>query len=386
MTIMSKDKPLKIVYCAPALYLEGGVERVLTLKANYFADNYGYDITIILTDGKGKPFAFPLSDKIKVINLDINFEALWSYPFIKKILVYLIKQRKYRRKLTAELMRIKPDITDSLLRREINFLTKVRDGSKKVGELHVSKNNFRTFKDNETNFVKSLFSKFWIARTIPSLRRLDKFVVLTNEDKSAWTELNNVIAIPNPISFSTDKVSDLQEKNVLVVGRYDYVKGFDILLKAWKMVEVACPDWHLNIYGAGDRSPYENLAKDLNIDMSRCHLNGPTSDIKSAYLNSSLFVLSSRFEGLSMSLLEAISCGLPVVAFECPCGPKDVFTNGVDGILVPRENIEMLAQNVISVIQSPDLAKRLATNARKRSFDFKIEALAEKWRDLFESL
>ena len=74
------------------------------------------------------------------------------------------------------------------------------------------------------------------------------------------------------------------------------------------------------------------------------------------------------------------------MAFECPCGPKDVFTNGVDGILVPRENIEMLAQNVISVIQSPDLAKRLATNARKRSFDFKIEALAEKWRDLFESL
>lgn len=383
---MSEKKKLKIVYCVPALYLEGGVERVLTLKANYFAENYGYDITIILTDGKGKPFAFPLSDKIKVINLDINFEVLWNCSFVTKIFVYLIKQREYRRRLSKELTRIKPDITDSLLRREINFLTKLKDGSKKIGELHVSKNNFRTFKDNEVNFVKKIFSKIWIYRTIPSLRRLDKFVVLTNEDKSAWKELDNVIAIPNPVSISIDEVSDLKSKNVLVVGRYDYVKGFDMLLKAWKIVEDACPDWHLNIYGAGNKFPYECQAKQMNIDMNRCHLNGPTSDIKKAYLNSSLYVLSSRYEGLSMSLLEAISCGLPVVAFECPCGPKDVFTNGLDGILVPKENVELLAQNIISVIQSPDLAKRLAVNARNRSFDFKLEVLAERWRDLFESI
>lgn len=379
-------KPLKIVYCAPALYLEGGVERVLTLKANYFAEHYGYEITIILTDGKDKPNAFPLSDKITVINLDINFEELWYCSFVKKVFLYLIKQRKYKKKLSAELMRIKPDITDSLLRREINFLTKINDGSKKIGELHVSKNNFRTFKDNETNYIKKVFSKYWISMTIPSLKRLDKFVVLTNEDKMAWTELSNVIAIPNPISFATDRISSLSSKNVLVVGRYDYVKGFDMLLKAWKRVETVCQDWHLNIYGAGNRSPYEDLAKELGIDMSRCHLNGPTSNIKEAYLDSSLFVLSSRFEGLSMSLLEAISCGLPVVAFECPCGPKDVFENGVNGILVPRENIELLANNMISVMQSSELAKKLGNNARIRSCDFKIDVIAERWRELFESM
>ena len=283
-------------------------------------------------------------------------------------------------------MRIKPDITDSLLRREINFLTELKDGSKKIGELHVSKNNFRTFKDNEINLVKRIFSKLWIAWTIPSLRKLDKFIVLTNEDMSAWTELDNIVVIPNPISFTVDKVSDLKTKRVLAVGRYDYVKGFDMLLKAWKIVESVCLDWHLSIFGAGDRVPYESLAKSLEIDMCRCHLNGPTSEIKTEYLNSSLFVLSSRFEGLSMSLLEAISCGLPVVAFECPCGPKDIFSNGIDGLLVPQNNYELLAKSMISVMQSPELARKLANNARKRSFDFRIEVLAERWKCLFENL
>ena len=78
---------LKIVYVTPALYMAGGVERVLTLKANYFAEHFGYDITIILTEGKGKPFFYPLSPKINVINLDIHFEELWTCSFLKKIWV-----------------------------------------------------------------------------------------------------------------------------------------------------------------------------------------------------------------------------------------------------------------------------------------------------------
>lgn len=138
-------KKYKIVYCTPALYMSGGVERVLTLKANYFAEHYGYDVTIILTEGKGKPCAYPISDKVKLVNFDINFEELWTCSFIKKVFLYLKKQSVYKRKLKAELMRIRPDITDSLLRREINFLTKIKDGSIKIGELHVNRLNYRNF-------------------------------------------------------------------------------------------------------------------------------------------------------------------------------------------------------------------------------------------------
>ncbi len=377
-------KKYKIVYCTPALYMSGGVERVLTLKANYFAEHYGYDVTIILTEGKGKPCAYPVSDKVKIVNLDINFEELWTCSFIKKVFLYLKKQRVYKRKLKAELMRIRPDITDSLLRREINFLTKIKDGSIKIGELHVNRLNYRNFETNDTSFIKVLFSRFWMYSLISHLKRLDRFVVLTEEDKNNWPELNNVVAIPNPISFNTDCVSRLENNKVLAVGRYAYQKGYDMLLKAWAIVEKKFPEWELNIYGQGNREPYYKIAKALQL--KNCHLNGSVSNINEKYLDSSVFVISSRFEGLSMSLLEAMSFGLPVVSFACPCGFRDVITNGVNGVLVPENNVEMLADLIIEVIQNPNYRNELGNKARERSQDFRLDVLAERWRELFESL
>ena len=182
--VLADNKPYKIVYCTPALYMAGGVERVLTLKANYFADHFGYDITIILTEGKGLPLFYPLSNKIKVINLDICFEELWTCPFIKKLFVYLEKQRRYKKLLNAELMRIRPDITISLLRREINFITGIKDGSYKIGELHVNRANYRNFEAGESNFFKNVFAKIWMNNLVRHLHKLDKFVVLTSYSRS----------------------------------------------------------------------------------------------------------------------------------------------------------------------------------------------------------
>lgn len=378
--------PLKIVYCTPALYMAGGVERVLTLKANYFAEHFGYDITIILTEGKGKPFAYPLSDKIKVVNLDINFEELWTCSFVKRIFVYLKKQRVYKQKLTIELMRIRPDITDSLLRREINFITKIKDGSKKIGELHVNRANYRNFEANETNVFKELFAKFWMRSLICHLKRLDKFIVLTEEDRAAWIELDNVIAIHNPVSFKPARVSPLKEKRVIAVGRYVYQKGFDLLLRAWKKVENQCPDWKLDVFGDGDRTQYEQLTKELGIDSCRCHLNAPTNQIQQEYIDSSIFAVSSRFEGLSMALLEAAACGLPIVSFACPCGPRDLIDDGVDGLLVEKENVDALANSLVKVISSPDIRESMGRSILKKAELFRIEHLALEWKQLFESL
>lgn len=379
-------KKLKIVYVTPALYMAGGVERVLTLKANYFAEHFDYDITIILTEGKGKPFVYPLSDKIKVINLDINFEELWTCSFVMKIFVFLKKQRVYKKKLTAELMRIRPDITDSLLRREINFITKIKDGSKKIGELHVNRANYRNFESNDTNWIKELFAKFWMRNLIVHLKQLDKFVVLTEEDKEAWTELNNVVAIHNPVSFNPVSVSSLKEKRVIAVGRYAYQKGFDLLLRAWKKVEMQCPDWELSVYGDGDRSQYEQLAEELGIDATRCHLNPPTNQIQKEYIGSSVFAVSSRFEGLSMALLEAAACGLPIVSFACPCGPRDLISDGEDGLLVEKENVDALADSLTKVMRSPEIRERMSAAILKKAELFRIDYLSIQWKQLFESV
>ena len=379
------NKPLKLVYLTPALYMAGGVERVLTLKANYFAEHFGYDVAIILTEGKGKSPFYPLSDRIKVVNLDIGFEQLWNCSFLKKIFVYLKKQRQYKKALTAELMKLCPDITVSLLRREINFLIGIKDGSKKIGELHVNRLNYRNFEANDTNFIKQLFAKLWMSSLVKQLKRLDRFVVLTEEDKLAWPELKNVSVIPDPLSFVPTAQSTLGVKRVIAVGRYVYQKGFDLLLQAWAKIECKCPDWMLVVYGDGDKTPYEQMMQNLGIDASRCLLNGPTTDIQREYVNSSLFVFTSRFEGFGMVLVEAMACGLPVVSFACPCGPKDIVRDGEDGFLVENGNIDELVQQLMKLMVDHRLRTAFARHAQQNAQRFNIEQTALRWKSVFES-
>lgn len=366
--------------------MPGGVERVLTSKVNYFAEMYGYDITVILTEGKNKQLFYKLSDKVQIINLDLNFEELWSCSFLRKIFIYLKKQRHYKNKLSSELMRIRPDITISLLRREINFIKRIPDGSKKIGELHVNRANYRNFEVNEANFIKNIFAKLWMKNLVRHLRELDKFVVLTEEDKCHWNELLNVVAIPNPLPFQMDKLSPLTSKRIVAVGRYVYQKGFDLLLQAWSIVEKHRADWDLAIYGQGDREPYEKQIDDLKIDRKRCHLYGPTNDIRREYLNSSIFAFSSRFEGFGMVLVEAMSCGLPVVSFDCPCGPKDIVTNGVDGFLVPNGNVGQFAEQLLRLMEHPEEMSYFSKKAHERSKYFYMDNISLRWKELFDTL
>ena len=378
------SKQFRIVYCTPALYFAGGMERVLTMKANYFAEHFGYDVTIILTDGKEKPIFYPLSDKVKVINLDIGFEELWTCSFLKKIFFYLKKQHLYKKLLNRELMRIRPDITVSMLRREINFINDIQDGSKKIGEIHINRANFRNFEGN--NALKNLFSKFWMNSLLSKLQRLDRFVVLTEKDKEAWVELKNVCVIPNPLSFTSTRRSTLSEKRIIAVGRYCHEKGYDLLLKAWGIVQNRTTDWRLEIFGEGDRTQYEEMVDTLNLDRHRCVLNGRSSRIQDEFLNSSLSVCSSKFEGFGLVITEAMACGLPVVSFDCPWGPRAIISDGEDGMLVENGNVDKLAEALVLMIQNPKQRKAMADKAIENVQRFSIDQIAGQWKSLFESL
>jgi len=379
-------KSLKIVYITPQLYTADGAVRVLTMKANYFAENYKYDITIILTDGKDKPLFYQLSDKIHIINLDLNFEELWHQPFFKKALIYLKKQRKYKYLLTKELMQLRPDITVSLLRREINFINDIKDGSKKIGELHVNRNNYRNFEKVDANMLKKVFAKFWMDSLIRHIKRLDKFIVLTDEDRHNWTELDNVTIIPNPLPFTPKTVSPLTTKRIIAVGRYVYQKGFDLLLEAWSKVYMNCPEWRLELFGDGDKASYEAIRDKLGIPANYCILHGRTNNIEQEYLNSSIYVCSSRFEGFGMVIVEAMACGLAVVSFNCPWGPSSIIKNGEDGMLVESERVDLLAKAMTSLINNPDKCRMLAKNATHNVQRFQMDLIAERWKRLFESL
>ena len=380
------SKRYKIFYCTPSLYMAGGVERVLTLKANYFADIYGYDVTIITTDGNDKPNFFPLSQSVKVLNLDINFEEMWHCSFFKRLCLYFPKERRFKKRLTEELYRIRPDITISLLRREINFLTEIHDGSNKIGEIHINRAHYRNFTPNRSNPFKAIFASFWKHGLVEKLKRLDRFVVLTEYDRQAWQEIPRVDVIPNPLPFYPDQVPSVRRQRIIAVGRYFDEKGYDMLLKAWVIVERACDDWELDIYGDGNKSYYEKIAASLNLDKKRCRLNDSISDVQKEYLDSSLFVCTSRFEGFGMGIVEAMACGLPVVAFDCLWGPRSIITDGEDGLLVENGHIEKMADTILSLINHPERISEMGMNARKNVQRFNIETVAKKWKRLFDSL
>ena len=376
---------MKIVYCTPSLYIAGGIERVLTTKMNYLSDKAGYEVWVILTDGKGKKPYFPLSDKIHIVNLDLNFEELWSLGFLKKIFVYLKKQRIYKKKLKEALYEIRPDITVSTLRREINFITSIKDGSRKVGEMHVNRANYRNFEANDTNALKKIFERIWMKSLVGKLKKLDQFVVLTDEDRRNWHELDNVTTIPNPLNVFPTIESNQSARKVIAAGRYCYQKGFDLLLRAWAIVNEKHKDWRLDIYGAGNNVEYKNLANTLNI-CQNVGINPPTDNIYAKYADASIFVFSSRFEGFGMALLEAMATKLAVVSFACPCGPKDIISDGNDGVLVTNEDIQELADKICYLIENEEERKSMAENAKLKAMQYSVDNIMHRWIRLFESL
>lgn len=376
---------MRIAYCTPSLYIAGGIERVLTTKMNYLADEVGYDVWVILTDGKSKEPYFKLSEKIHVINLDVNFEDLWNLGFLAKIPVYLKKQRIYKRRLKQALFDIRPDVTITTLRREINFITSIKDGSKKIGEMHVNRANYRNFEANDSNFIKDLFAKFWMHNLVGKLKKLDRLIVLTNEDKANWKELHNVTTIPNPLNVFPSVESEQRNKKAIAAGRYCYQKGFDLLIEAWTIVAREHPDWILEIYGAGNRDEYIKLVAEKGISNSVI-INPATDNIYNRYADASLFVFSSRFEGFGMVLLEAMATKLPVVSFACPCGPRDIISDGKDGILVENGNVKELADKICYLIENEDVRKEMATNAVEKAKLYSVDVIMKKWLDLFESI
>ena len=305
--------------------------------------------------------------------------------------------------LKAELMRIRPDITISMLRREINFLTDISDGSKKIGELHVNRANYRNFEANDSNGLKRLFARCWMKSLVGRLKQLDQLVVLTDKSKASWPELSNVTVIPDPIPIYPPPIplpkgvgievkSKKCTKRVITIGRYTYQKGYDLLLQAWADIEKLkkleefkeVNEWTLDIYGQGDQTDYRQLMTELGIDANRCHLNGPVEDVVKVYQDSSIFVLSSRFEGFGLVLVEAMACGLPVVSFDCPAGPDEIITDGVDGLLVPSGDVHALAEKLMSLMSDKDQRKRLGQQACLTAQRYDMETIANQWTALFD--
>jgi glycosyltransferase family 4 len=378
---------MKIAYIYPALNTIGGADRVITEKANYFAEMHNDEIYIITVHQNNVPIYFPLSPKVKHIDLNVNFLEQYNHCLPVRAYKYFSYLRKYKTLLSELLCSIQPDIVLTTISRDIDFLHSIKDGSKKIAEAHVAKPYLRNIHQlvNRGGIYK-IIGKHWIKKMEKNIRKFDALVVLTDRDAQLWKGIKECTVIPNSLPFYPEESSNCMQKKIISVGRLDEQKGYDMLAKAWISIHAKHPDWILAVYGSGRIDEKTNrIIKEYHLKDSFLIVQ-PVKNIIEKYLESSIYVMSSRFEGFGMVLAEAMACGVPCVSFDCPYGPSDIIKDGEDGFLVDNANVEQLAQKISYLIEHDDERSRMGTRAKENIKRYSREIIMEKWIMLFDQL
>ncbi|MBO4760975.1 MAG: glycosyltransferase family 4 protein [Bacteroidales bacterium] len=375
---------MRIVYDIAGTYRAAGMEKVLAEKASYLA-GLGHEVTIITTDQHGRKPAFDMDPTIKTINLGINYEED-NGSLASKLLQFPLRQVRHKKRLAKALDAIRPDVTVSMFCNDETFLPSIKDGSKKVLEVHFSR--FKRLQYGRKG-LWALTDRYRSWSDLRHIRKFDRFVVLTEEDKGYWGNLDNITVIPNPIMGISPEPSSLDSRTILAAGRLCHQKGFERLIEAWSIVREKSPaakDWKVRIAGEGeDRGMLEKMIEDHGLGDS-VTLAGSVMDMDKEYMNSSVLAMTSRYEGLPMVLLEAEAHGVPAVSFACKCGPKDVITDGVNGLLVPEDDVEAFAEALCKVIEDTGLLKSMGAAAYRDAARWDMETIMKKWTDLFENI
>ena len=379
---------MKIIYLIAGTYRPAGMERAVSMKANALAAD-GYDVVIVTTDQLGRDNAFPLDRSIRRIDLEIGYENNNGASFFNKLLLHPFRQVKHYRLLKELLLREKADAVVSTFCNDAAFLPFIKDGSHKVLEVHFSR--YKRLQYGRKG-LWALADRLMNRIDGRIIRLYDRFVVLTQEDKALWGQDPNISVIPNPSPFPSGTVSlDLtvpKEKIVLAAGRLTSQKGFDRLIRAWKLVPKSLKEkgWRLVIAGSGeDEGMLRKLITDLSLEHSVRLLTG-SNDMGGLYASASLYAMTSRYEGLPMVLIEAQSAGLPIVAMTCKCGPRDVVTDGVDGCLVPDGDVEAMASALSDLMRSDVVRGRMSAAALESSKRYDIHTVISYWKELFDDI
>lgn len=381
--MMNTNRHMKILYQIHSTYNPGGMERVLLNKVRYLVEEKGWDVAVVTTDQHGRPSFYPFPEGVRMIDLVVNYSDDNGRPFMQKLLGYFRRRQVHKKRLKALLEEERPDIVDCFYPGECSFVPSLSDGSKKVMELHQSKLFHHQY--NRSGLM-GLADKVRARMDERLVRRFDRFVVLTQEDKEMWGEMPGIRVIPNAANFIAEKYSDCTAKRVIAVGRLDYQKSFDRLIQVWEKVHLQMPQWRLDIFGQGEWQEMLQRLIDERGLQEVVKLNAPTKNIGKEYSESSMLVMSSHYEGFPMVMIEAMACGLPAVCFDFKCGPRDIIVEGENGLIVPDGDIEALAEAMVRLMKDDELRKRMGENAKKVVEIYSEDRVMGLWVNLFEEI
>lgn len=380
---------MKIAYVLDDLDAAGGIQAATRAKAAALASIPGNEVVLIAANDS-RETASSLPPGVKAVHLGVNYyEDDWK-GFLYVLKGILVKRRKHAKALRKVLDGLEPDIVISVGQSEKFMIPRLsrRRPWKTVREFHYSGTYRKDYARLQGGLRARLlaavsdFYEFGLGKG-----RYDATVVLTRQDREEnWKGKRGVHVIPNPCIRWTEQTAVLENPRAIAVGRLVPVKGFDLLIRAWEKVAAVHPDWELEIWGDGpERENLERLIRATGLE-KQVFLRGATVDVQGKLLQSSMLVFSSLFEGFGMVLVEAMACGVPCVAFECPCGPRDVISPEEDGLLVPAGDTEQLARAVIRLMEQPELRRRLGAAARRKADRYTLESIASSWMDLFHEL
>lgn len=361
------NKKLKICFFCGNIEGRGGTERVTTLIANELKSR-GYDISILSYLG-GRKSGFKLNKEIQVFTL-VKDESIDNSK-MKRNLFPIYFLYKFIKKEKIDII-IDVDILLSLYTIKLKCITNIKVVS------------WEHFNLSNNNGVK----KRDIARLLAS-KYSNKVVVLTEEDKGAYEEkfknVKNIECIYNPTSFKVLNDNVEREKKIISVGRLTKVKGFDLLLDAWAKIEKLHVDWKLQVIGSGEC--YKELSYQIStLGLDNVELLPFKENIEEYYKSASIYVMASRNEGFPMVLLEAQSFGLPIISFDCKTGPREIITNGKDGILVKDGDVNKLACSISELIRNEKLLKMYSENSKANVERFSVEVIVDKWEKILNSI
>jgi len=358
---------MKLLYITNGINGSGGLERVLSVKTSLLAEKHNYEVSIlVLNDAHLNPF-YDFSPKIRFYSIDVVGNPIGYISTYRKGIQEVVDQ------LGPNIISVCDDGLKGF------FIPKfLRTDAKIIYERHVSK-----LAETQANqsFLKKINTKIkWSLMGILG-NSFSRFVVLTEGNKNEWTSLRNLDVVANPLSFYPEESSDLNSKKIICVGKVSFQKGQDLLLQAWNKINSKHPDWTLEMYGKENKK-----FLDTSHLPERVLWFPPAKNIEEKYLQSSIYVMSSRFEGFGMVLIEAMACGVPCVSFDCHYGPSDIIEDNVDGFIVEKDNVNIFADKILEIIENDSLRQTMGAKAKQNVKRYDPDFIAKQWDELFKKL
>lgn len=352
---------MKIAYVVEDFSENGGVERIVSQKANILATEYGHEVCIINVYRDNRPIRYHIDGSVRMENLDVPF-ADKRHGRILTLLSRVKTLLTARSRLNSTLKTVAPDIIFFTTTMGALLLPLSRTKARKVYESHLAR---------QFNPYNALFSFME--------RSADTVVCLTEGDAGEYKHARRKVVIPNFIPSPETTVRDYGVKKAIAVGRLEKQKGFDILIDVWQKLSESHPDWHLDIYGEG--SQHDELQQ--QIDRLSLHhsitLYGRSDRIMDVYPQYSLHLMPSRYEGQPITLIEAQSCGLPSVVTDFKYGAADIVKDGENGLIVSQNDTAAFASAATTLMDSVDMRREYGGRALKTGQKYSRENIMNMW-------